>query len=229
MSEQSVVSEPYASSGGGMGGADDFEYRAINRGAIGAFGFLLIGLLGLLFPAMLVFALVGVVVALAAWATIKKYPREYSGSTVAMAAVALNAALFIGGVSMYVYEYLTEVPEGFTRIAFGDLQNAEEEVDQPTKQSLEYDRQAVFLKGYIHPLSGSGQLRQFILIPDLGTCCFGGQPKSTDMVEVTLTGGQTVTYSMTKIKLAGKFSVKATAAKDFDNPVYYRLDGDVCN
>ena len=85
-----------------------------------------------------------------------------------------------------------------------------------------------FLKGYIHPSSGSGLLKQFILVPDLGTCCFGGQPKSSDMIEVTLGGGQTTKAGLTKKKLAGTFVLNQAPQKlsDFDNRVFYRMKVD---
>ena len=85
---------------------------------------------------------------------------------------------------MHTYIYLTEVPEGYTRVHFYELQQEAGGPDQPTEKAFEIDGQPIFLKGYIHPSSGSGLLKRFILVPDLGTCCFGGQPKSSDMIEV---------------------------------------------
>ena len=58
----------------------------------------------------------------------------------------------------------------------------------------------------------------------MGTCCFGGQPKLTDMIEVTLDEPLRIEYSMRKRKLAGIFKVD-TQLKAIDGlgGVYYQL------
>ena len=62
----------------------------------------------------------------------------------------------------------------------------------------------IFVKGYVHPgVASTGQIKKFILVPDMGTCCFGGQPKLTDMIEVTIVDASGVRYSQRKRKLGG--------------------------
>jgi hypothetical protein len=217
-----VEMQPYSSSD-----VMDFPYRAISRAAVISIIVLPIALLGLVqaFSPLLVFALIGIVVAVLGLQTIKRYPNEFSGRRVAMTGLALNSCLLVGGVAEHSYIYATEVPEGYDRVSFYELQQPEPLPDIPTAKAVQIDGKAVFLKGYIHPSSGSGLLRRFILVPDLGTCCFGGQPRSTDMIEVTLTGGQTVKAGLTKLKLAGKFMLNPHAQKaaDFDNQIYYQM------
>ena len=41
----------------------------------------------------------------------------------------------------------------------------------------------------------------------MGTCCFGGEPKLTDMIEVKLEGSLAIEYARRKRKLAGTFKV----------------------
>ena len=112
--------------------------------------------------------------------------------TVAVTGVALNLLVLLTGAGLHTYIYLTEVPEGYTRVHFSELQQRGQGPEMPTERAVEINGESVFLKGYIHPASGSGLLKHFILVPDLGTCCFGGQPRSSDMIEVTLLGGQTI-------------------------------------
>jgi hypothetical protein len=205
----------------------DYPYRAISRAAVISVLMIVPGLLGLIgaFWPMLVFAAVGVVLGITALRTIRRYPDEFEGSLVAKAGMVVNSLVLLGGISFHSYVYATEVPDGYTRVSFFDLQSPEHLPDLPTNKAVEIDGEAVFLKGYIHPSSGSGLLRRFILVPDLGTCCFGGQPRSTDMIEVTLTGGQTVRAGLTKLKLAGKFMLNPQAQKaaDFDNQIFYQM------
>ena len=136
--------------------------------------------------------------------------------------------LLVGGSALHIYTYYTEVPEGYTRVQFYQLQTPEFAADEPAAKAYAIDGEDVFLKGYIHPSSGSGMLRQFILVPDLGTCCFGGQPRSSDMIEVTLTDGKTVRAGLTRKRLAGMFQLNQRPLQitDFDNNVFYRMKVD---
>ena len=206
----------------------EFPYRALSRSAIAALLLFLIALFGLIppFEALLALAILGVLFSLLAMRSIRRYPNEFSGLGLAKFSLVVNALLLVGGIGMHTYVYMTEVPPGHVRVPFYQLK-FDAEPDQPTETALTLDGKDVFIKGYIHPSSGGGMLRQFVLVGDLGTCCFGGQPKSSEMIEVTLTGGQTIKGGMTRRKLAGKFTLNKVPHKqaDFDNLVFYRLKG----
>jgi hypothetical protein len=208
---------------------DEFEYRSVSRAAVGSLACFVLGLFGLMFPALLTLAACGLVMAFYALRAIRAYPEELSGRALAWTGLLLNGLLLFGGISMHAWIYLNEVPPGYSRVAFSVLQRRSYEPDKPTDQANELSGQPIFLKGYIHPSSGSGQLRKFILVPDLGTCCFGGQPKSTDMIEVTLENGQSVNHSLRRMKLAGRFEVDERPVAGFDNLVYYRLKAQYCD
>ncbi len=208
-----------------MSSADsvEFPYRALSRSAVTSVIFAILAVPGLIpvFAPLLSLTPIGIVAAVVGLRAIRRFPDEFSGAGLARFALAANVLLLIVGVSLHSYIYLTEVPEGYTRVAFYELQS---DANRPSPKAVEINGQPIFLKGYIHPSSGSGMLRQFILVPDLGTCCFGGQPASSDMIEVTLTGGQTTKAGMVKKKLAGKFIVnQAQSLTDFDNPVFYQM------
>ena len=209
----------------------DFPYRALSRPAIASLIFLLLSLPGLLetFAPMLVLAFLGIAAALVGLRSIRRYPNEYSGKELALFSLIACTLVLIGGAGHHAYVYATEVPEGYERGYFWKLQQEQNVPDSPTAYATDINGKNVFLKGYIHPSSGSGMLRQFILVPDLGTCCFGGQPRSSDMIEVTLLGGQTVKGGMKMRKLAGKFLVNDIPREvtDFDNIVFYRLRADI--
>ena len=208
----------------------DFPYRAISRAAVVSIACIPIALLGLIpgFALLLVAAVIGVATGLLAVRTIRRWPEEYSGRTLAMIGIIANGLLLLGGSAHHAYAYATEVPEGYERVGFYEFQQPDSLPDLPTARAMEVDGKDIFLKGYIHPSSGSGLLRKFILVPDLGTCCLGGQPKSTDMIEVTLGKGQTVRAGLMKLKLAGKFAVNPYnhRAADFDNQIYYQMKVD---
>ncbi len=209
------------------GDAVDFPYRAISRAAIVSVFVCAIALLGLIptFAALLALTFPGMVAAWVGLRATSRYPDEFSGRSLAVVGLTANAVLLVGGIAGHAYIYITEVPEGYQRVSFYELQQDADLPDGPTQAALEINGEQVFLKGYIHPSSGGGMLRQFILVPDLGTCCFGGQPRSSDMIEVTLTGGQSVRAGLLKRKLAGTFIVNQLPQKvtDFENALFYRM------
>ncbi len=211
--------------------AVEFPYRAMSSTAISSLVFAVLGLLaGVFFWPGLGLCVVGILVGLIGYRQIRRFPEEFDGMRIAIAGIAINSVILLGGAALHTYIYLTEVPDGYTRIQFYELQqDANQPVDAPTERAIEINGQPVFLKGYIHPSSGSGLLKRFILVPDLGTCCFGGQPKSSDMIEVTLGGGQTTKAGLTKKKLAGTFMLNQAprAVTDFDNTVFYRMNVDM--
>lgn len=209
------------------GDAVEYPYRAVSRAAIASVIFFLLALLGLIptFSPVLALTLVGIVAGGVGLRATRRYPNEFSGRGVALFGVAANLLLLAGGISEHTYIYLTEVPEGYERVGFYELQQDANRPDLPTEKAAQIDGDDVFLKGYIHPSSGSGLLSHFILVPDLGTCCFGGQPRSSDMIEVTLQRGQTVKAGLTQRKLAGEFILNRFPQRQpgFDNGIFYRM------
>ena len=210
--------------------AVDFPYRALSRGAIASMIFAALATPGLIptFEPLIALSMIGIAAAAFAIVGIRRYPNEFSGLMLAKLGLAVNTLILVGGVAMHSYIYMTEVPDGYERIPFYQLQMPEPKPDMPTELAVTIDGKQVFIKGYVHPSSGGGRLRQFVMVPDLGTCCFGGQPRSTDMIEVTLTGGQTIQSGMNRRKVAGKFTLnrRPQSLSDFDNSVFYRLKAD---
>ena len=85
----------------------------------------------------------------------------------------------------------------------------------------------MFIKGFVYPGDRKEGLSSFILVPDRGTCCFGGQPPLTHMIEVRLEEPNTVDYSLRMRKLGGvlKVDTRKKAISGLDG-VYYQLDAD---
>jgi len=162
-----------------------------------------LGLIGSLFAAA------AIVLGLAALWTIRRYPSEYTGGRLARTGLVGGVVLLVAALPVSVYTYATEVPAGYTRVWFDELKRLDE--DQPglpvSPRSLELSGQKIFIKGYMHPsVASTGRVKHFILVSDFGTCCFGGQPKPTHMIEVHFPDKiQGVAYSTRTLKLAGTF------------------------
>lgn len=185
------------------------DYRTLSKAAIASVVMLMIGLLGLLSVPFLVVPVLGILLGAWAWRNLRRYPDELSGRLPAVVGIVGSLVVLIGGSIWHVHEYMTEVPEGYKRISFDDLQPRVEpsSTGEPVIPT-ELDGQRVFVKGYVHPgVASLGYNKKFILVPDMGTCCFGGQPKLTDMIEVTILDQKGVKYSTRKQKLGGVLRV----------------------
>jgi len=209
--------------------ADWQNYRSISRSAVVSFVLAGLGtLLGMLFPQLLVLCVVGAIAGLIGYRTIQTHPLEYTGTKLALTGMALSVIGLVGGIALHTYIYLTEVPEGdFVRVSFYELQPENpdaREVILPPK-AAELAGKPIFIKGYVHPgVEGQGKVKHFILVPDMGTCCFGGQPKVTDMIEVRLQTDQGVAWSPSLRKLAGTFQLHPPRKVSSLSDVIYSLD-----
>jgi hypothetical protein len=218
--------------------SETISYRTFSRSALLALILSVVSLLAFFVSWLLVLPIVSLVLGLTALSTIRRYPEEYTGAGAAMTAIGLSTGAFLLAATLHAVEYATEVPEGYARISFSELQpNMKEPASLIRnldailpKRAGELNGQPVFIKGYMHPgVATNGKVDHFILVPDLGTCCFGGQPKATDMIEVKIKPeASRVKYSTRTIKLAGKF-VLADRSSDFGDlhSVVYHLEADM--
>jgi hypothetical protein len=204
-------------------------YRSTSKAAIASLAFLLGGLTGVIFPALLSLPVVGILCGMLAWRNLRRYPDELTGKVPAALGLVGCLILLVGGSAWHTYTYMTEVPPGYGRISFADLQPRSERQPGQGELPVELDGQRIFVKGYVHPgVSDMGQIKKFILVPDMGTCCFGGQPKMTDMIEVTIVDGPGVRYSQRKRRLGGTLHVSNSVRKVAGGLEggYYELDAD---
>jgi hypothetical protein len=204
------------------------SYRVINKAAVFSIVLFIFGLLGLLFPGLLILAIAGVFLGISGWRSIVRYPEEFTGLKLAFAGMGLNAFLFVGGLIYHVVDYATEVPEGFERVPFSELQTPSlaASANMVPRRAVEVNNQKIFTKGYVHPgVDGMGKVKEFVLVPDMQTCCFGGQPKMTDMIYVRTTDECRVEYRRRLVKLAGTFHLgdHVTSEVGLKN-VLYRLE-----
>jgi hypothetical protein len=220
--------QPYESDELGETSEAYAPYRALSRLVVAGTILGLLGLSAFTAAPLLVLPSLGLVLAFWGLRSIRRYPRELSGRGLAIAAIAGNLLILAGASTLHAVIYATEVPEGAIRISYADLQPIKERPDLPIPpRALELDGKRVFVKGYVYPDGQQYNIRKFIMVPDMGTCCFGGQPKLTDMIEVTLRDPHRTVYSTTKRKLAGILRVDSNLKPVSGlGGVYYQLDAD---
>ncbi len=188
--------------------SDEFTYRSLSRAAVLSLVFAFFGLLAWISPILLFLAAIGLVFGIVAIRNLKKYPNELVGTPVAWLGLVLSGAIMIGAPARHIYIYNTEVPEGFERVSFSVLNSRKGEPDFPTNEAIALNGKKVFIKGYVHPTSiSSNSSKSFVLIPDLGTCCFGTQPPLTHMIQVKLVNDGYAYKSLRLHAIAGTLEV----------------------
>lgn len=208
--------------------ADNLVYQSVSRAAVGSVVLSVLGLLSFLLVGLVLLPAVGLLLGISALIAIRKYPEELLGKPLAQTGIVLSLLTLVAAPAYHAYVYATEVPPGYERVAFASLTSPKNAPDMPPAHALELDGKKIFVKGYIHPTSMDAPLaKKFVLVPDLGTCCFGGQPPLTHMIEVTLSGNDYAKKSMRSQKLSGTLRVNRQL-KPIEGlqGVYYTLQAD---
>lgn len=209
---------------------NELHYRSVSKS--GAAGAILagLGLMYLLSSVLIVLPLAGLALSLIGLSNIRRLPDELTGRSLARIGLGLSAAVLIGGTSWHAFIYMTEVPEGYDRISFRMLKDNEKTALPWGEQAEELDGKKVFLKGWVRPGNRKNNLKDFILVGDLGSCCFGGSPKITDVVAISIQGDERISYSWRMRKIAGTFRLnrRAVRTREKDVPrVFYQIDADI--
>lgn len=203
-------------------------YRVMSKCAVGSLLLAVLSLLALVFPPMLVLPFVGLALAILGLRAARRYPEEVSGKPLAILGGLLCGLIFFGGSAMHAYTFATEVPDGYQRISFADLQPNPRVSDMPIPRgALDLQGKRVYVKGYLYPDGQQNNIRKFVLVPDMGTCCFGGQPKLTDMIEITLVDPLRTEFARRKRGFGGTLKVDMNLKPVSGvNGVYYQMTAD---
>lgn len=202
-------------------------YRALSTAAVASLVLGVLSVLALLDWWLALIPFAGVILGIVALRNIRKQPEEYTGRKVAILGIVLATLFWIGGFGRLGYLRATEVPPGYERIDYSLLQPGPD--DSPISippEAKELDGKKIFIKGYVYPGLKKEGITEFLLVRDNGTCCFGGNPKITDRIQVSLADTNGVTYSQGLFKVAGTFHVTPPReAIDAKGIVFYHLDG----
>ena len=205
-------------------------YRAISKTAVACLVFGILGLLSFLGTVFVILPVFGLCFGLLATSNLKRFPNELTGRKAARIGTILNLVCLLGSIGYHSYIYATEVPDGYVRMTFWDLQPDKKTRLPFSEKAKEFDGKKVFLKGYVRPGAKQRNLDKFILVGDFGSCCFGGNPEITDIVSISIDSGQTVDYSLRLRRVTGIFKLnpktkQLTGDKDIPS-VYYEIIAD---
>jgi hypothetical protein len=208
---------------------EDFDYKPVAiLGPVSLF----IGVCaatGLMFPSGVLLGLAGILLAIVALYQIRVADGELTGRFLAVSGLVVSTAMTLAGGGYHGYVYATEVPEGYERLSFSWLSNqgmiVEESGARPTEDVAKFDGKKVYIKGYMYPVRQRHGLTEFVLCKDNGDCCFGGQPKLTDMIAVKMQPGLSVDLlEQQLVGVAGIFRA-STVTQSGELTSVYMLEG----
>lgn len=203
------------------------HYRALSSAAVVSLGLGLFSALAILDWIWVAVPVFGILAGVYAVRQVRRRSDELAGLGLAKAGLALSVFFLVTGAGWLSFTYATEVPPGYMRITYGELQPDPEKPDEAIPASaLSLEGKKVFIKGYIYPGRDTSGIKEFLLVRDQGSCCFGGNPKITDRIQVTLADPLRLTFRPRLHKLAGVFHIEHGRAKDGPGDVFYRLEAD---
>ena len=208
---------------------NEFQYRTISKAAVASLAFAILGLGAFVFQAFVLLPVLAIGFGFVALMEIRKYPEEITGKLAAQIGLGCGLLIAVASISAHIYEYNTEVPPDYTRISFNDLKPNVRAPLPFSKKAQELDGKKVFLKGYVRPNDKMTNMKDFILVGDFGDCCFGGNPKITEVVAVNITSDDLVDHSYFMRKIGGTFRLDSSSRRiDEDGipKVYYTIEAD---
>lgn len=208
----------------------DFQYRSVSKSALACLIFALLGFTAFLAEPLVILPAISLAFAVVAWISFRRHPDELVGKTMLYLGGPLALFCLIGSIAQHIYIYQTEVPEGYRRISFAMLRDNPKKALKYSEMAPELDGQKVFLRGYVRPGDKKRNLKHFIMVGDFGSCCFGGNPKISEVVAVTIDiPDKTVNYGYALWRIGGTFNFLPDRARtdDSDVPlVYYHIIAD---
>lgn len=201
------------------------EYLALSSAAVVA---LVLGLLSFLAMAdywLVAVPIVGVIWAIVALRQIRQRPDELTGRAMAWAGLALSAVLIPLGPAWVYRGEITPIPPGYKWISYDVLQPDPHVIGEIVPQSaVALNSQKIYIKGYVYAGSDTAGIQKFVLCRDAGTCCFGGNPKVTDRIVVSLANPSGIIYTKQPVRVAGTFRFSPRQAPGGIGVAYYHLD-----
>ena len=80
--------------------------------------------------------------------------------------------------------------------------------------------ESVLILGFMLPIDEVEQMREFLLVESLWSCCYGTQPNINGIVRCRMPADKPVDYQFEPIKLVGRFTVEATIEDGYCVDVY---------
>jgi hypothetical protein len=174
-----------------------------------------------------VLPIVGMVLGAIAFRRVRRHSQELAGRGLAIGGMLANLLILAASWATLSYVHALEVPPDCIAVDYDQLQpDPSMPGQQVSDLARQLDGRRVLLKGYALAGRHTQHIKQFVLMRDNMSCCFGGSPKPTDMVAVSLAGDRQWNYTKDMLRVAGTFHVVQATSADGRRQPLYRLDAD---
>lgn len=202
----------------------EFVYRPVPPLVVSAAVCVLLSVAAFVWDVLVLVPVLGAVLAAVGYWQVRRSADRFSGDKLALISGVLLVLLAGSASAFHAYNFLTEIPEGFRRVSFPADISAKGFVVKNGAATIpdevaQLDSQPIFLKGYMYPTRQTEGLKSFVLCKDSGDCCFGGQPKPSDMIYIEMQE-QPVNYRAGLVAVGGVFRTSPTLDETGLNPVY---------
>ena len=95
------------------------------------------------------------------------------------------------------------------------------------KRLAKLNGKKVMMIGFMLPIDEVENIKEFLLVQSLWSCCYGQPPDINGVVRVVMKGKKRIDYEFEPIKIVGKFTVKPTIEDGFCVDIYQLSTDDV--
>lgn len=88
------------------------------------------------------------------------------------------------------------------------------------KRVKELDGKKVLMTGFMLPIDEVQNIKEFLLVQSLWSCCYGQPPDINGIVRVVMPKGKTTDYFFDPLKIVGTFKVEATVLDGYCVDIY---------
>jgi hypothetical protein len=185
------------------------RYRALHPLAVVSTVVAGLSIITMLHWALAVVPLAGIILGWAAWRQIREAPDEWTGLRLAQIGMIGSAAMWVGCYIILFCATVSEVPPGYQRLSYDDLQPDPSRPTEPIPQTArDLNDAKVFVQGYMQSRRQLTGIKEFILQPASGECAFCiPSPKLTEKIRVILQGDLETVSTNHLISVAGRFRI----------------------
>lgn len=204
---------------------DDFAYQPIPLQIPASLVAAVLGLSAFFSEWLLILPLAGMMLALSGLRKIRTGAGAYSGEKLGRLALTSSIGILVTAGTMHAYIIATEVPAGYHKLNFTTDVSQHPPMNVEGRMAIDpavaaFDKSKVFIKGYMYPTKSVSNLDGFLLCKDSGDCCFGGNPKTSDMIWVEMPKGKRADFGTGLVAVGGEFELSPAATPDGLHPIY---------
>jgi hypothetical protein len=112
----------------------------------------------------------------------------------------------------------------FEEISSWPYQDGLKGMPEPVKKM---DGKTVLMTGFMLPIDEVENIKEFLLVQSLWSCCYGQPPDINGIVRVVMKGDKRINYKYDPIKITGQFKVVASYEDGYCIDIYQLLTDDV--